>query len=191
VLYQGSLSPDRLPVSVLAALAMLPETVKLRVIGYEVIGSAGYIATLQKRACELGVLDRVDFPAGPMSRSELLEFGRKSDIGLSFMPMRTNDINMRAMTGASNKAFDYLACGLALLVSDLADWRSFFVAPGYGLACDPADSTSIANSLSTFLGNLKETRAMGEKGRRRVAAEWNYETQFEPVLAAIQSAPPR
>ena len=35
--------------------------------------------------------------------------------------------------------FDYMAAGLALLVSDLADWREMFVARGFARACDPAD----------------------------------------------------
>jgi hypothetical protein len=29
---------------------------------------------------------------------------------------------------------------------------------------------------------------MGERGRRRIAAEWNYETQFAPVLAHLSAA---
>jgi hypothetical protein len=49
------------------------------------------------------------------------------------MPKVSEDINMQAMVGASDKAFDYLACGLALLVSDLPDWRAIYVEAGYGL----------------------------------------------------------
>jgi hypothetical protein len=50
--------------------------------------------------------------------------------------MDTGDLNEQAMAGASNKPFDYLACGVPLLVSDLLDWRMMFVKPGYGLACN-------------------------------------------------------
>jgi spore maturation protein CgeB len=103
------------------------------------------------------------------------------------MPMTTDDINMRAMTGASNKAFDYLACGLALLVSDLADWRSFFVDPGYALACNPNNATSIVEALGKYVSDPHSLRAMGERGRRRIAAEWNYETQFGPVYEAMEA----
>jgi hypothetical protein len=49
------------------------------------------------------------------------------------MPTCSRDRNEQAMSGASNKAFDYLVCGLAVLVSNLPDWRSTFVEPGYGL----------------------------------------------------------
>ncbi len=59
------------------------------------------------------------------------------------MPPRSDNINEQAMAGVS-KAIDYLACGLALLVSDLLDWKELVVAPGYALACDPRDPESIA-----------------------------------------------
>jgi glycosyltransferase involved in cell wall biosynthesis len=186
ILYHGSLVPERLPITVLVSLASLPDNVKLRVIGYETIGSCGYGAILREKAHELKISDRVEL-LGSMPRSKLFGYARKSDIGLSLMPMTTDDINMRAMTGASNKAFDYLACGLALLVSDLADWRSFFVDPGYALACNPNNATSIVEALGKYVSDPHSLRAMGERGRRRIAAEWNYETQFGPVYEAMEA----
>ena len=89
------------------------------------------------------------------------------------------------MTGASNKPFDYLACGLPLLVSDLPDWREMFVAPGYARACDPSDAENVAAALRWFVENPGAARAMGERGRQRIAADWNYERQFAPVLSEL------
>jgi glycosyltransferase involved in cell wall biosynthesis len=92
-----------------------------------------------------------------------------------------DDANQQWMPGASNKPFDYLAGGLALLVSNLAGWRDLYVEPGYGIACDAPDPRSIAGALRWFMDHPTEMRAMGERGRQRVAAEWNYEAQFAPV----------
>ena len=83
------------------------------------------------------------------------------------------------------KAVANLACGLALLVSDLPDWRQMFVQPGYAQACDSEDPESIARALCRFLEHRAEARQMGERGRQRIAAEWNYETQFRPVLEQL------
>ena len=58
---------------------------------------------------------------------------------------------MSNMTGASNKPFDYMAAGLALLVSDLPDWKTMFVDPGFGLACDPTDADSLLAALAWFI----------------------------------------
>jgi glycosyltransferase involved in cell wall biosynthesis len=180
LVYHGSIGPSLVPLTVLQALALLPPSVKLRVTGYETIGHAGYRQALEQEARRLGIADRVEV-RGPVPRFELLEKTR-GDVGLALMPRWSEDVNYRYMAGASNKAFDYLACGLALLVSDLPDWREFFVKPGYGLACDPQDPAGIAAALRWYLEHPEESRAMGKRGRQRVRQEWNYERQFQPIL---------
>ncbi|WP_416672272.1 glycosyltransferase [Egbenema bharatensis] len=184
VLYHGSIVPDRLPLAVLQALATLPDTVKLRVIGYETTGHATYVQTLSNVAAKLGLSQRIEF-LGAMPRKELLKWCQQSDVGLAFMPITTQDVNLSWMTGASNKPFDYLSCGLPLVVSNLPDWQDLYVKPGYGLACNPDDPDSIAEVLRWYLEHPVEMREMGDRGRRRILNEWNYEIQFSPVLKRL------
>lgn len=89
------------------------------------------------------------------------------------------------MTGASNKPFDYMAAGLALLVSERPDWSDMFVMPGYARACDPTDPASIAAALDWFLDHPAERRAMGASGHAKIEAKWNYDFAFEPVMSAL------
>jgi glycosyltransferase involved in cell wall biosynthesis len=99
--------------------------------------------------------------------------------------MHTNaheDINFQAMAGASNKAFDYLACGLPLIVSDVPEWQELYVKTGFALACVPEHPASIAKAITWFLEHPTDLWQMGERGRQRICAEWNYETQFQPVV---------
>jgi glycosyltransferase involved in cell wall biosynthesis len=91
------------------------------------------------------------------------------------------------MTGASNKAFDYLACGLPLIVSDLPDWREMFVEAGYALACDPNDPPSIATAIASLVNDPERMRAMGEAGRQKIIEAWNYEALFQPVMRLLSS----
>jgi glycosyltransferase involved in cell wall biosynthesis len=184
VLYHGSIVPPRLPRSVVAALAELPPGVKLRAIGYETAGHTGYVSELRTLASELGVAERVEFLEA-MPRAELLTWTERSDVGISFMPTHAEASDDHAMVGASNKAFDYLARGVPLLVADVPEWRSAFVEPGYALACDPEDPASIAGALEWYLRHPTERQAMGDDGRRRIAQEWNYEAQFAPVYDAL------
>jgi glycosyltransferase involved in cell wall biosynthesis len=184
LLYQGSIVPDRLPLAAVSALAQLPDRVKLRLIGYETVGSIGYISQLRERARLLGIDHRLEIVAA-MPRFELMEWCRRCDAGLALMPLRTTDVNQHSMTGASNKAFDYLACGLPLVVSDLPDWREAYVDPGYGLACDPLNPESIAGCVRWLLQHADEARRMGEEGRQRILKEWNYEACFQPVLRRL------
>ena len=99
----------------------------------------------------------------------------------------SSDLNMRHMTGASNKPFDYMAAGLALLVSDLPDWKTMFVDPGFGLACDPTDADSLSAALGWFIDHPEARRAMAARARKKIEAEWNYDTQFRAILESLES----
>jgi glycosyltransferase involved in cell wall biosynthesis len=180
--FHGSINRDRLPMALLPALAQLQGTVELQIIGYTTIDSSDYLTRFVAEAERLGIKPLISLMGTVPQREKLLELASRADVGLAVMPLQGGDVNMANMTGASNKPFDYLACGLALLVSDLPDWRKMFVEPGYGLACDPADPESIAKALRLFTEHPKETREMGERGRQRILSEWNYESQFAPVI---------
>lgn len=181
ILYHGSIVPTRLPISVIKALAQLPATIKLRIIGYETVGHVGYVAELKECVVQFGLQERVEFLGSIPQRSELLKLCRECDVGLALMPKLSCDLNEQTMTGASNKPFDYLASGLALLVSNLPDWHQMYVEPQYGLACDPDDPASIAAALRCFLHNPQAMREMGERGRQQILQKWNYETQFSSI----------
>ncbi len=184
--YHGSLNAVRLPFAILQAMALLPETVSLQFAGYTTSGHVNFLSEFLAEAERLGVGGRVIYLGAPVGREMLLDMCRQASIGMAFMPAVSDDLNMRAMTGASNKPFDYLACGLGLLVSDLPDWKDLFVEPGYGLACNLDDPASIAQAVRWFVEHPEQTREMGERGRQRVLREWNYETQFAPVLAELE-----
>jgi glycosyltransferase involved in cell wall biosynthesis len=184
LLYHGSIVPSRLPTSVLEALVDLADAVRLWVVGYETQGHRGYTRELRQLSETLGIAHRLRF-VEEMPRADLLLVSRQADVGLAFVPSVSNDVNLREMAGASNKPFDYLAGGLALLVTDLPEWRSLYVEPGYGRACNVEDPASVSAAVRWFLEHPREMRAMGERGRRRVTQDWNYETQFAPVLACL------
>jgi glycosyltransferase involved in cell wall biosynthesis len=187
-LYHGSIVPDRLPVGVVDALAALPGEASLTVVGYETAGSMGYMNVLRQRAAELGIEPRLNLIGPLVGRDEVMEVCRRHDVGLALMPLASEDTNLNAMAGASNKPFDYLSGGLALLVSQLADWEEMFVEPGYARACDPASPESLEAALRWFIEHPEETRSMGEKGRQRILREWNYEAQFRPALELLQQS---
>jgi len=188
VVYHGSIVPSRLPSSVVEALAGLPDGVTLDVVGYETVGHRGYVDSLKRRAAQLGVANRVTF-VGAVARDALMRAGASYDVGLSLLPIDAADPNQRTMTGASNKPFDYLASGMALLVSDLPDWRAMFVDAGFGRSAQPESVDSVQAQLAWLLDHPRERVAMGERGRRHVLAAWNYERVFAPVMALMHADP--
>jgi glycosyltransferase involved in cell wall biosynthesis len=181
LLYHGSIVPERLPLAVIDALARLPEGVTLTVVGYETVGSRGYTDKLKGRAAELRIQNRLGVLGTLATRQELISVCRNHDAGFALMPSSSGDLNLRTMAGASNKPFDYLACGLALLVSDLPEWNEMFVERGYGVACSPESASDLAAAIGRLYSEAAATRAMGERGRQQVLREWNYEHQFQPV----------
>jgi glycosyltransferase involved in cell wall biosynthesis len=185
--YHGSLVPARLPLTILAALHQLPDSFELDIVGFETNGAAGYIAHFLEQAAALGLQSRVRFEGAFTDRELLLRRCAQSDVGLALLPLQTDDLNERTMAGATNKVFDYLACGIPVLVPELPDQVQLFVDNGVALACDPGQPDSIAAALDWFFKHPDETRTMGERGRARVLNDWNYENQFRPVLDAIRS----
>ncbi|HZQ05084.1 MAG TPA: glycosyltransferase [Anaerolineae bacterium] len=184
VLFFGSIVPARKLETVLNALARLPACVKLRVIGYETVGHPNYMQTLREQAARLQLNERVEFHP-PLPRAALLKWAQQSDVGLVLMPCQNNNWDEQTMSGASNKPFDYLACGLPLLVSDLPDWHKLFVEPGFARACNPDDVNSVTAALQWFLEHPAARRTMGDAGQRQIRQVWNYETQFAPVLERL------
>jgi glycosyltransferase involved in cell wall biosynthesis len=184
LVYSGSVTPERLPLTFLEGMARRRTRVRLRVVGYATIGHPRYIEELKAVAARLGIASDVEFP-GVLPRGRLPEVWDAADVGLALNPMRPSSNNSRWMVGASNKPFDYMANGLALIVSDLPDWRTAFVVSGFGIACNPDDPISVANALEWLADHTAETRAMGERGRQQIASQWNYERQFGPVTELL------
>jgi glycosyltransferase involved in cell wall biosynthesis len=189
VIYRGSINAERLPLAVVDAVARAGSDVTLTVAGYETIGSRGHVAAVETRARDLGIGHRVRV-LGIVPAPELDAVGAQSDVGLALMPLDSPDENMRNMTGASNKVFEYWSTGCVPLVSDLPDWRATFVDSGYALACDPGNASSIAAALAWAASHRAELRAIAARGWDRLQVDWNYETQFAPVLAAMLGQQP-
>jgi glycosyltransferase involved in cell wall biosynthesis len=182
--YHGSITPDRLPEAVVAAVQRLGGRARLSIAGYEAPGARGYVARLVAMGAGAGE-PLVEYLGEIPDRDDLLARAAEADLGLGFMPKGSSDLNMRYMVGASNKAFDYMAAGLPLLVSDLPDWRDAFVENGYGRACDAIDAGSVAEAIGWFLDHPDERRAMASRARRRIEQDWNYDAAFAPVLARL------
>jgi glycosyltransferase involved in cell wall biosynthesis len=186
IYYHGSINRERLPESVVIAACRFKGAVRIQVAGYEAPGSVGYVKALMKCATATGAGNIIDYLGTIPLRADLLRSAAMADVGLSIMPESSNDINLKYMLGASNKAFDYMACGLPLLVTDLPDWKETFVTPGYGRACNPKDVDSIEAELGWYLNHRVERHNMGLKALKRIQESWNYDVLFAEVVAFLE-----
>lgn len=184
--FHGNLSVKLFPESFFRALGSLGrDACGLHIIGYETAGSEGSKQILVNLANKFNVNLRID---EAMPRQMLWPHLEQAHVGFFLAPKKTNNINMKNLIGASNKIFDYMAGGLALLVGDDESWRNAYVEPGFGLACDPEDYESILRALLWFIEHPRETVEMGKRGREKIRTDWHYEKQFEPVSKLLNSA---
>jgi glycosyltransferase involved in cell wall biosynthesis len=185
--YHGSITPERLPESVVLAIRRTAGRARLRIAGYEAPSALGYVKHLVGSEKGASVDASIEYLGMVPQRSDLLAEAGRAHIGLSLMPFNSDDVNINHMAGASNKPFDYMAAELALLVSDLPDWTRMFVEAGFGLACNPADVDSISTALNWFVDHSEERRTMAARARSKIEAEWNYDAQFRGVLESLES----
>jgi glycosyltransferase involved in cell wall biosynthesis len=183
--YHGSITSERLPPAVVEAIQRLRAPVCLRIAGYEAPGAAGYVQRLIELGGYCNSIRVVTYLGQVPDRADLVTTAAQAHVGLALMPWYSSDLNLGYMTGASNKPFDYMAAGLAMLVSNLPDWREMFVTPGYARACDSTNAASIAAALTWFIDHPVERRAMGASGRAKIAEDWNYDTAFAPILDSM------
>ena len=186
VLYHGSIVPDRFPDVILEALAVCGRDISIRLIGYETPGSVGYTNHLKAQAVRLGAGDRFEYLGTLPQRSDLMRRCGECDAGLSLLRIHDGDINMRHMTGASNKPFDYLSQGLAIIVPNDPEWRHLYVDKHCAMACEPGNAEALAKLLKWMDDHRDEVRAMGAKGQQFITEHWNYETQFQPVFDLME-----
>ncbi|HMQ19306.1 MAG TPA: hypothetical protein PKC77_09150, partial [Sphingopyxis sp.] len=186
IVYAGSINVQRVPLALVEALAAVPD-IELTLIGYETVSSRGYCETMRAFADERGCADRLIF-RGAMPYHALIAALGDYDATFAALPEDAGDVNLRHMAGASNKSFDAMGQGLALIVGPGEDWRRMFVDPGYALACDPSDTASIAEAFRGLAGDRAAVRAMGERARQRIAGDWAYDEQLRPVTERMVRA---
>jgi hypothetical protein len=86
------------------------------------------------------------------------------------------------MSGASNKPFDYVSQGLALVIPPDPEWEGLYGETGCALTCPMGDAERLAEVFRWMAAHRAEVEAMGRRGHAKALAEWHYEKQFAPVL---------
>jgi len=188
--YHGTLVPDRLPLTILDGISISNSKVELTLVGYTTIGSNSYDEIMKEHASELGIGDCLHFKGALPTRNDVMIECRKHDAGLVLFTGEGWEIYATEMAGASNKPFDYLSQGIAVLVPDLPVWKELYVNNNCAIEANPDDAELLAELFDWLAHHRKEVQEMGRKGRELIEREWNYEKQFQPVLEWIESDKP-
>ncbi|MEU6071673.1 MULTISPECIES: glycosyltransferase family 4 protein [Streptomyces] len=187
LIFQGGFYLDsRCFDTVAAALRDMPEWHWV-IIGF---GSDDSVRKLHELIAECGIEDRTSIlPAVPVD--ELLSYTAAADVGV----VALTNAHLNCYLGDTNKLFEYLMAGLAVVGSDFPEVRRALLGNGTGPAgalFDPADPASVARALRQVADDLPTLRRNAEKVRGTYS--WETEsrtlTRLYRALAPSQGARP-
>lgn len=80
------------------------------------------------------------------------------------------------------KMFEYMGCGLPVIVSNFDLYRSVVEKWECGLTIPPADPAAMAGAIRQLASSPQETAQMSENGRRAVDNEYSWKTQAAVLI---------
>jgi glycosyltransferase involved in cell wall biosynthesis len=112
---------------------------------------------------------------GLLPLSKVYEYMKAADIGIAILyPIKNH------LTSLPTKAYEYMFCGLAMVMSDFPLWKEVF--GQCSLFVDPYDPKDIADKINYLLNNTEQAKNMGEIGKKLVAEKYNWEAESKKLL---------
>lgn len=116
---------------------------------------------------------------GSVEADQIFGYIKKADIGVvTFLPVPNH------ITTLANKPFEYMACGLPIVMSDFEYWKDFF--KDSALYANPADANDVREKLQQLINDKELRQSMGEKNLHLTQTEYNWELESEVLLDAYR-----
>jgi glycosyltransferase involved in cell wall biosynthesis len=145
VLYQGGLQPGRGLHNLIKAVRAVPHAHLV------FVGDGRQRASLEAAAADLK--DRVHF-VGQVPLSELPEWTASADVGMQ--TLRNTCLNHYSTD--SNKLFEYVMGGLAVIASDFPEIRLIVTEFDLGILVDPDDVGELSEAIAKFAADRESLR---------------------------------
>ncbi|HAN47229.1 MAG TPA: glycosyltransferase [Cyanobacteria bacterium UBA8156] len=181
VFYRGTISDGSAMKESIAAVASFPPTVKLRFVGF---ASESVQAACFAEADTWALGERFAY-LGRRAYDELQDLTLRAGVGLALY--KGTSFGALACATACNKIYEYAACGLPVVVSDLPNYREFLGQEPWVRFADPNDSQSIAAAIAAILQDFETYRTMAQAARHAFETKFNYEIVFAPVAELISN----
>jgi len=81
------------------------------------------------------------------------------------------------------KLFEYMACGLPVIISDFPANRAVVAGADCGLLVEPSDVDAVAAAMARLLDDPAEARRLGANGRRAFEERYNWQALERKLLA--------
>jgi len=189
ILHQGNLTSRRGLDILIDTLPYLENNVGLCLVGKE--QDSGFKDQALSRAVELGVSARL-LILDVVSYNELPSITNACDIGLA-VPIAPDDascLNIQYLAGASNKIFEYMACGLPIVAPNAPAYRDLIQPPKHGVLYERAEPICLAESLKILLDDFSLREEISHNNICAFNQQFNYDHQFKVIIDSIKKCIP-
>jgi len=176
LVYRGGLSERAGTWVLLEAMKLLAErgrNARLLLIGYCDEGDVE--RALRERVARLGLAAQVEI-MGRIRHSEMAQALGRARIGIC--PLQDT---AKFRVNIPVKVFEYWACGLPVIASDLPPIRPFFKNVHGGILFPPDDAAGLAKSIAWLLSHPATSARMGQRGREAVVERFNHRREVRKL----------
>ncbi len=177
LVYVGGISDRAGTFVLLDALALLAQQCvypTVRLAGYT-DGLAGW-ATVHDGICQRGLEKQIEY-VGRIPSWQVPEWIRSGRIGLvTLQPIA------KFLKNIPSKPFEYWACGLPVIASDLPPIRGFVNHGDNGLLFQATSAPDLAQAIRQLLDRPDQCAMMGRCGQQQVQETWNNDCQVNELI---------
>ncbi len=181
ILLQGAISVQNSLLDLVQSLTFTNNAIRLKLIG-PIQDKEQYL--MADFAAKNNVTNRVEYIT-PVPYSELRSHTWNASIGVCLY--KKVSINHQTMATASNKIYEYAACGLPIIVSDFPNHREHLASESWVHFADPDNPESIASAVQNILSDFENYRKMCLAARNAFEQKFNYESAFSVLLEKIKA----
>jgi glycosyltransferase involved in cell wall biosynthesis len=142
---------------------------------FVIVGHGPERAALERLARERGVGDRVTF-TGRLEEEGVVEQLRRSDVF----------INLADGEGLPNAVLEAMACGLPVVLSDIAPHHELIDEGAEGLFCLANEPRSVSDALGRLFESQEKRDRMGQAARARVEKDFVWSRATDALIGLIE-----
>lgn len=176
IVHAGTLTEAR-GVFELIEIAKLLASKQIRLLVLGPFANKGLETEIKQTVCQLGLQKLVNFE-GRVPHNKIISGLMEASVGLiPFRPVANHFMIV------PTKLFEYMACALPVVASDLPPIRQYVEEIECGLLVPPENPQAFAEAIEYLLSHPEEAGRMGQNGRRAVLEYYNWEVEKKKLLS--------
>ncbi len=178
IIHIGTLSRSRIEFFYQVALELKKQGYKFK---WCILGMQSDISNWAKKRLEQNDLSEikgnfifVDY----VDHTEVIKYIKQSRIGINYHPAEK-----RLMTAIPVKIFEYMACGLPVVCSDLITIRDLLKDKNCAILVKTNDINGFVDAIGYLLSNPDVAKRLGDNGKQTIEKDYNWSTQKRVLLS--------